>query len=89
MSIGNVFSFLLFSAADLEHGLDRPRLGQIKQAKAYRDWADETLRIIEVRVTWCKAAQPSELTVVFTQGMLPPDSIQTGRRRRLRRRINS
>lgn len=51
MSIGNVFSFLLFSAADLEDGLDKPRLGQIKQAKAYRDWADETLRIIEVRFT--------------------------------------
>jgi hypothetical protein len=46
-------SFYFFSADDLRQGLgDRPRWAQIKQARLFRDWADETLRITEVRVTW-------------------------------------
>ena len=40
-------SLFLFSAADLSQGLEnRPRW---KQARLFRDWADETLRTIEVR----------------------------------------
>ena len=46
-----LFLFSLFSAADLEQGLDRPRLGQIGQAKIFRNWADDTMRMLEVRVT--------------------------------------
>jgi hypothetical protein len=41
--------FIFFSADDLRDGLDIPRLAQLRQARAFRDWAEETLRIIEVR----------------------------------------
>ena len=47
----SLFLFSLFSAADLEQGLDRPRLGQIGQAKIFRNCADDTMRKLEVRVT--------------------------------------
>lgn len=44
--------FLFFSfcsAGDLRAGLDVQRWGQLKQAKAFHEWAEETLRIIKVR----------------------------------------
>lgn len=78
---------LFFSAGDLGEGLEvRPRWAQIKQARLFRDWADETLRITEVRVTWYNTGLNEDSDHCFTQGMLPPDpQIQAGP---FRRRIN-
>lgn len=48
--IGNIFSpFPFFSAGDLRAGMDVQRWGQLKQAKVFYEWAEETLRIIKVR----------------------------------------
>lgn len=55
------FPFYSFSAADLGHGLnERPRL---RQARLFRDWADETLQIMKVRVLCC--SDGSALTIAL------------------------
>ncbi len=46
-----ILFLLFFSAAELRDGLDRPRWAQFKQAKLFCNYANETLRDIEVRVT--------------------------------------
>jgi hypothetical protein len=73
-------SLFFFSADDLRQSLaGRTGMAQIENAMRYCEWAEETLRKVEVRVHIMRL-ETGGLDRVCTQGKLPPSAapIQTG-----------